>query len=703
VSGAEQCDDMNLINGDGCDNNCTTTACGNGITAGAETCDDSDTDAGDGCSATCTTEAGYDCTGTPSTCITSCGDGVKAGTEACDDSGTAAGDGCSTTCTVETGFTCTGSAPSACSPICGDGLIVTGELCDQGSGNQTGGDGCSAACLVELGYTCMGTPSVCMTTCGDGIKAAAEGCDDSNTGPGDGCSATCTAEFGYTCTGAMPSVCMATCGDGKKAASEACDDSNTMTGDGCNATCGVEAGYTCTGTAPSVCTTTCGDGIKAGAEQCDDMNMADGDCCSSGCQIEAGCELEPNNACGSQNVLPAFAGSPLSTTIKGNINPATDVDFYTFTLPGPGAQSVRVETFFGTPAGCGAVAAKDTHLQLRGTDCTTVLTTNDDIDGLTNWCSAIDGTALSAAKGLAAGTYTVRVARSTLGTQSPVPAYDLRIQILSTCGNGTIEPTEACDDGNVAAGDGCSATCAVEAGFSCSGSPSSCLTIACGNGVVQTGETCDDGNTGAGDGCDATCHLEANFVCVGQPGVCTPFETSCGDALDNDGDGMIDGADDDCIATVNFPACAAGQTRKVFRSTDTPLVIPDNLAAGVTSTINVTGAGTAVRSAMVYNITHTWDADVDMFLTPPGGTATDVCSDNGDDGFDFSRTVLDNTCAVNIGTLTTSDAAPFTGCFKPENPIATAGDGAWTLKLADDANGDIGTLDSWAVILCTTP
>ncbi len=31
----------------------------------------------------------------------------------------------------------------------------------------------------------------------------------------------------------------------------------------------------------------------------------------------------------------------------------------------------------------------------------------------------------------------------------------------------------------------------------------------CGNGVVESGEECDDGNTMDGDGCDATCHVEA--------------------------------------------------------------------------------------------------------------------------------------------------------------------------------------------------
>jgi cysteine-rich repeat protein len=47
------------------------------------------------------------------------------------------------------------------------------------------------------------------------------------------------------------------------------------------------------------------------------------------------------------------------------------------------------------------------------------------------------------------------------------------------CGDGVVDgATEACDDGNIAPGDGCSTTCTVEAGWSCAsaaGSPSTCV------------------------------------------------------------------------------------------------------------------------------------------------------------------------------------------------------------------------------------
>jgi cysteine-rich repeat protein len=46
--------------------------------------------------------------------------------------------------------------------------------------------------------------------------------------------------------------------------------------------------------------------------------------------------------------------------------------------------------------------------------------------------------------------------------------------------------------------------------------------VGCGNGVIEAGETCDDGNRTAGDGCSATCQQESGYTCTGQPSICTP-------------------------------------------------------------------------------------------------------------------------------------------------------------------------------------
>jgi len=43
------------------------------------------------------------------------------------------------------------------------------------------------------------------------------------------------------------------------------------------------------------------------------------------------------------------------------------------------------------------------------------------------------------------------------------------------CGDGQLDQGEACDDGNSSDGDGCSASCAVEEGYRCTGAPSDCF------------------------------------------------------------------------------------------------------------------------------------------------------------------------------------------------------------------------------------
>lgn len=112
------------------------------------------------------------------------------------------------------------------------------------------------------------------------------------------------------------------------------------------------------------------------------------------------------------------------------------------------------------------------------------------------------------------------------------------------CGDGNLDAGEVCDDGDTAGGDGCSGACTVEAGWGCSGEPSVCQRD-CGNGVLQGSEACDDDDEVGGDGCSSTCQVEAGYQCSGQPSVCTfvcgngtfqPGETcDDGDALGGDG------------------------------------------------------------------------------------------------------------------------------------------------------------------------
>jgi cysteine-rich repeat protein len=95
------------------------------------------------------------------------------------------------------------------------------------------------------------------------------------------------------------------------------------------------------------------------------------------------------------------------------------------------------------------------------------------------------------------------------------------------CGDGAMTSGEACDDNNAEDGDGCSARCAVEPGYTCAGAPSACQ-LACGDGAIAGGEECDDGGGEDGDGCSAGCAVEPGYTCAGAPSAC---QATCGDGV----------------------------------------------------------------------------------------------------------------------------------------------------------------------------
>jgi cysteine-rich repeat protein len=109
----------------------------------------------------------------------------------------------------------------------------------------------------------------------------------------------------------------------------------------------------------------------------------------------------------------------------------------------------------------------------------------------------------------------------------------------AVCGNGIVEAGEACDDGNAASGDGCSASCAREQG------------AVCGNGAVEAGEECDDGNTTDGDGCSSTCKDEP------KPGVCGNGVVEPPEACDDGDAERYDGCEPDCTPSPDEVSCAA--------------------------------------------------------------------------------------------------------------------------------------------------
>jgi cysteine-rich repeat protein len=159
---------------------------------------------------------------------------------------------------------------------------------------------------------------------------------------------------------------------------------------------------------------------------------------------------------------------------------------------------------------------------------------------------------------------------------------------LPVCGDAHINIMfgETCDDGNVQANDGCSMACTIEPGYVCDLPGGGCRPENCGNGSVEpdeacdgagetalcnddctlavcgdgrmnqsAGETCDDGDATSGDGCAESCDLEDGFDCPipGRP--CRPV--GCGDGVVG-GDEACDSGSESALCNINCTLAACG-------------------------------------------------------------------------------------------------------------------------------------------------
>ena len=131
--------------------------------------------------------------------------------------------------------------------------------------------------------------------------------------------------------------------------------------------------------------------------------------------------------------------------------------------------------------------------------------------------------------------------------------------------------------------------------------------------------------------------------------------------------------------------------------------MPKNITnrANATSVVAVTGGAITDVNLTLGRITHTYDADLDIYIKHPDGTERMLSTDNGGAGDNYVSTVFDDEAA----TAVTSGAAPFTGSYRPEATLSIfdgkAAAGTWTLRVYDDSNGDTGSLQAWSITVCT--
>jgi len=417
----EQCEDGNLVDGDGCDSNCTVTTCGNGIVTAGEECDNGNNNPNPvaGCTSACTI----------------CGNGIVTAPEQCDDGNSVNGDACETNCSL---------------PFCGNGIVDAGERCDDG--NLSNGDACDANCtlpgcgngILDAGEECDdgntvngdGCDANCTAPrCGNGIVDAGEECDDGNRNPFDGCTNHCTSCGNASVT--PPEECddgnrnaadgctnaCTICGNGRITEPETCDDGNTVNGDGCDATC----------------QTACGNGVVDGDEECDDGGIcigsvnastpctADTDCAGGHCQPFGGDGCAANCTTESEVAWRVVPGGRLDAPLAPGTSGATISGYFTIPVPFSGSEALtigkerngqipvvikaaavhldRVQLMYGNGCFCPrAVAAKtcggtvfEPDGETPSLDCTPGFTAGDSVCQGKNPCAFVHGPGNSAA------------------------------------------------------------------------------------------------------------------------------------------------------------------------------------------------------------------------------------------------------------------------------------------------------------------
>ncbi len=428
--------------------------------------------------------------------------------------------GCNANCTV--------------APYCGDGIKDPNEQCDLGTANNIGGyDGCNADC-TRSDY------------CGDGIVNGTEQCDNGvygNVGNYEGCNSDCTRA--------------AWCGDGITNGPEKCDKgegNNTGEYGGCNPDCSlasycgdgiVDEGEECDNaklnndTSYNGCTTQCkqgprcGDDEVNGMEQCDN-GAANNDSTYNGCTTA--CKWGPRCGDGIQNGTEQCDNGAANNDNKYN-------GCTTACVFGPRCGD-------GTKNGTELCDEGDKNGKVPYAGCTAECKFSSICgDGVVDTAygeECDDGSLTSAGR-----PKLVDSDGNPMGGLGNYGGCNPGCTKAPYCGDGIVNGSEKCDDGNTVSGDGCELNClAITPKWECktnADGKSMCSKIPCGNGQIDEGEQCDDGLNPAE--C-LNCKVRSGYMCLNGTPACP--ESYCSETLlcrpvsDLFGDGILTAEFEQC-------------------------------------------------------------------------------------------------------------------------------------------------------------
>lgn len=138
-----------------------------------------------------------------------------------------------------------------------------------------------------------------------------------------------------------------------------------------------------------------------------------------------------------------------------------------------------------------------------------------------------------------------------------------------------------------------------------------------------------------------------------------------------------------------------------FTQTLCSVTVPKNIPdlSTVYDTIHVDMTGGVKDINVNVNINHTRVSTLNLSLISPDGTVIDLSSGNGGSGSNFTNTTFDDEAMISIK----SGSAPYTGSYKPEQPLSNFDlksiTGDWILKVEDFMVSQNGSLQSWCLTM----
>lgn len=120
---------------------------------------------------------------------------------------------------------------------------------------------------------------------------------------------------------------------------------------------------------------------------------------------------------------------------------------------------------------------------------------------------------------------------------------------------------------------------------------------------------------------------------------------------------------------------------------------------GITGNIGQTLATDVQLKGVTLDISHTWQSDLEVYLTAPNGAQIELWADEGSSLNDFDVVITDDATQ----NITSAAGQPITGSYQAEGGLlnqvlaGSPANGTWTLEIFDDAGGDSGNLNEFSL------